>query len=141
MRRAPILLALVALLLAACGEPLSREKFIRSNGSGEYFFPVQMSDSTASYDISFYTKIDKVVMRPDTLASFPMQLVWRSPSRRYFSETVYYPAHSLRVCYRRDLVPSEPGDWTLSVTISPEPAGLRGLGLVVEKKKHYGDAE
>ena len=135
MRFSPTVLALAALLLAACSEPASCERFLRSDGTGEYSVPVVMNDSTATYDVSFYTAIDKTVMRPDPLASFPMQLVWRSPSGRYFSESVYYPADSLRVCYRRGLVPSEPGEWTLAVTIAPEPSGLRGMGLIVETKR------
>ena len=122
-----------ALLLAACGEPPSREMFIRSDGTGEYSFPMELSDSTAAYDISFYTVIDRPVMAPDTLRSFPMQLIWRSPSGRYFSETVHYPADSVRVCYRRGLVPSETGSWTLSVSDAPEPDGLRGMGLIVAR--------
>lgn len=104
--------------------------FIRSDGSGEYVFPLQLSDTLAAYDISFYTVIDRPVFRADTIVSFPMQVVWRSPSGRYFSETVYYPADSVKVRYRSGVIPSEEGDWTLSVTLDPEPGGLRGLGVI-----------
>jgi len=123
-----------AVLLAACGRPLSREQFVRSDGSGEYSFALELADSLALYDISFYTAIDRPLFRQDTLTSFPMQIIWRSPSSRYFSETVYYPADSVRVRYRSGLVPSEAGEWTLSVSLAPEPQGLRGLGVIVRER-------
>lgn len=133
MRGALMALACAAIMLSACSEPLSRERFIRSDGTGEYAFTVDFSDSTAVYDLSFYTRIDKQLMQPDTLGSFPMKLLWRSPSGLFFSETVYYPADSVKVFYRRGLEPAESGTWELQVSIPDEPTGLRGMGLVVAK--------
>ena len=135
MRRALMAMACACMLLAACREPVSRERFIMADGSGEYAFDVEFNDSLALYDLSFYTAIDKPLAAPDTLGSFPMKLLWRSPSGLFFSETVYYPADSARVFYRRGLKPSETGLWSLELTISPEPAGLRGMGLVVARKQ------
>lgn len=133
MRGALVAAACSVMLIAACGEPSSRELFIRSDGSGEYTFAVEMTDSAATYDLSFYTAIDHPLMQPDTLGSFRMKLLWRSPSGRYFSETVYYPADSAAVRYRSGLVPAENGSWELQVSISPEPPGMRGMGLVVAR--------
>jgi len=133
MRPLPLAL-LLALLLTACGQPAAREYFQRSAGDGEYSFDFEMSDSLAAYDISFYAAFDRPLFKSDTLASFPLQVVWRSPSGRFFSETVYYPAALERAPYRSDVVPSELGSWNISVTIYPEPEGLRGLGLVCAKK-------
>ncbi|MBP5381930.1 MAG: hypothetical protein J6Y45_01105 [Bacteroidales bacterium] len=131
MRR---LLPLVLLLmLSACARPNSYEQFVRSDGTGEYSFTLDFADTLQGCDISFYTAIDRPLLR-DTLVSFPLKVVWRAPSGRYFSETVYYPADSIRVLYRSGLVPSEAGDWTLSVSINPEPAGLRGLGIICSRK-------
>lgn len=130
------LLALIAfaVLAVGCREPQSREYFIRSDRSGEYNFELSLTDSLSSYDVSFYTAIDKPLFRRDTLVSFPMQVVWRSPSGRYFSETVYYPVAEMRVLYRSGLVPSEYGTWSISVTLPEEPPRLRGLGIICGKK-------
>ena len=128
------IIALTTLLLAACAEPSSREQFIRSDGSGEYSFPVEMNDSSAVYDLSFYTVIDKPLLRSDTLGFIPMKLLWRSPSGMYMSEKVFYPADSLLVCYRRNLEPVDTGTWILEVSVENEPEGMRGLGLIVAKK-------
>ena len=125
--------AVFLLLLASCSRPQSREYFQRSDGSGEYSFDIEMSDSLTAYDISFYTAIDRPLFSRDTLTSFPLQIVWRSPSGRYFSETVYYPVGLARVPYRTGLVPSEPGIWNIAVTLPSEPRLLRGLGIVCRR--------
>lgn len=125
---------LAAALFAACAPPPSSEVFLRSDGTGEYSFPADLSDTLSTYDISFYTVIDRPALSGrDTLVSFPMHVVWRSPSGRFFSETVYYPADKSRVLYRKGLVPGEAGEWTVTVSMDPEPQGMRGLGLEIDK--------
>ena len=136
MRPIPVFYVLALVLLAACSRPSSREYFLRSDGTGEYSFDIEMPDSLAAYDISFYAALDRPVFKRDTLTSFPLQVVWRSPSGRFFSETVYYPASQARALYRSSVVPSETGGWNISVTINPEPEGFRGLGLVCAKSDH-----
>ena len=131
MRR--LLLVAVVLAAAACARPGSYEQFVRSDGSGEYSFSLDFADTLQACDISFYTAIDHPLLK-DTLVSFPLKVVWRAPSGRYFSETVYYPADSVRVRYRSGLVPSEAGEWTLSVSIEKEPRGLRGLGVICSER-------
>ena len=133
MRRLAVICCAL-LLLASCGRPQGREFFQRVNPEGEYSFDIDLVDSLASYDISFYTAIDKPLFRRDTLVSFPLQVVWRSPSGRYFSETVYYPAAEHRVLYRSNVVPSELGSWNIAVTIPSQPPRLRGLGLAWKRR-------
>lgn len=126
--------ACALLLLASCGRPQGREYFQLANDEGEYSFDIDLSDSLASYDISFYTEIDRPLWGRDTLVCFPLQVVWRSPAGRYFSETVYYPAAESRVLYRSDVVPTELGSWNISVTIPDQPRRLRGLGIIYRRK-------
>ena len=120
-------------LLSGCAQPSSFEQFIRSDKSGEYTFTLNLADTLSAYDLSFFTAIDRPMLK-DTLTSFPLKVVWRSPSGRYLSETVYYPADSLRVRYRSGIIPSEEGDWTLTVSLDPEPRGLRGLGIICARR-------
>lgn len=133
MRTRGLLLALL-LLAVSCTQPRSHEYFLKSDGSGEYSFTLEMTDTLQGYDISFFTSIDRPLLRPDTLNCFPLQVVWRAPSGRYFTETVYYPADSVRVRYRSALVPAEAGLWTLSVGVAPEPRGFRGLGVICARR-------
>ena len=134
MPRRIVLAIACVLLLASCGQPQSREYFLRANAEGEYSFDIDLADSLSSYDISFYTAIDRPLFRRDTTVSFPLQVVWRSPSGRYFSETVYYPAAEHRVLYRSGVVPTELGPWNISVTLPSQPRRLRGLGLVCRRR-------
>lgn len=133
MRLTLAVLFSAAVLLVSCREPSSHETFLRSDGSGEYAYDVEFKDSAAHYDLSFFSAIDRPVTAPDTVVSFPLDIVWRSPSGLFFSETVYYPAKERRVLYRSGVVPGETGVWHLSVSLGQEPTGLRGLGLIVEK--------
>ena len=137
MRRL-LCLIIAAGLLCSCAQPSSYEHFIRSDKSGEYSFTLDMSDTLAAYDLSFFSVIDSPLLHRDTLVSFPLNVVWRSPSGRYFSETVYYPADSVRVRYRSGVVPSEGGEWSLQVSITPEPVGFRGLGVICSKSVRAG---
>lgn len=83
MRR-PLSLIALAVLLTCCAQPSSYEQFVRSDKSGEYSFTLDMSDTLAAYDLAFYTLIDRPLFQRDTLVSFPLNVVWRSPSGRYF---------------------------------------------------------
>ena len=52
MRRL-LCLIIAAGLLFSCAQPSSYEHFRRSDKSGEYSFTLDMSDTLASYDLSF----------------------------------------------------------------------------------------
>ena len=130
------------LLVAAvsCREPLVRDCFIK--GSGPYAFTVEMGDTTAAYDFTLYTRVDGDT---DGRQSLPMDLRWCSPSDSLYCETVYLPLQgkrtegSLQVYapYREDVRPYEAGTWTLTLSIpdSASLSGMRGMGLLVTRRK------
>ncbi len=120
---------------------MSMEKFVE--GEGPFTFFVDMSDSTATYDIDFYTRIDAPADSLQKLTAMPLQVTWTSPSFHAFREDVYMPvagqsvffSRQIRVPYRTGVRPEEPGAWTLAVRVTDAPEGLRGMGLIVEKKR------
>jgi|GEM_PF-945525 len=143
MRKA--LLAVLPVLLAAlsCREPLSSERFVR--GEGPFTFPVDMTDTAAAYDFDFYTRVDA---RPDEivrLGEVPVVVRWHSPADSLYDETVYLPlqgrtsffTRDVRAAYRADVRPYEAGLWTVTVSLPDTVSvpGLRGLGLVVTKRR------
>lgn len=139
----PAIIAVLVLLAAAlsCREPLSFEKFIR--GDGPYEFEVKMSDTSAVYDFSFYTCIDKPEGRAQA-GCIMLDAIWISPSGAEASESVALPlsegkndffTRQIRVPYREGMAPVEAGDWKLHITPGTVPDGWRGLGLIVEKKR------
>ena len=127
-------LFLIALLIlaASCRQPVSVERFLR--GTGPYEFAVDFSDSTATWNLDLYSRVDAL----EAPAEMPLELAWTSPSEAVFTETVYLPfstgtsffSHEALSPYRSDVVPSERGVWTLVITVPEPPKGLRGMGLV-----------
>ena len=114
---------------AACTRPVSEEQYVFDDGSGQFDFQVDMSDSLCVYDLSFYTRLESRQSPP----GFPIRVYLISPSGKRFSESLFYDASAaLVVPYRSDLSPVEPGVWTLSVRARAE--GLKGMGLICTKK-------
>ena len=138
-RQGAIIILLCA--IAGCREPMSVEKFVE--GEGPYTFFVDMGDSTAAYDFDFYTRIDAPADSLLKMTALPLQVTWTSPTFHVFREDVYMPlegritafSRQVRVPYRADVRPEEPGPWTILVRVTAPPQGLRGMGLVVEKKR------
>ena len=128
MRKFLPLFFLLALL--SCKEPLSREYFVP--GEGPYEFSVSMTDTSAVYDLDFYTRVDAMAFPPETA----LEITWTAPSDSVFRETVYLPLSAeVYAPYRKACVPSEYGVWKLTVAV-PEAKFIgefRGLGLVVKR--------
>ncbi len=131
LRRAFILCVGVLLLFgaAACTRPVSTEQFVFDDGSGQFDFELDMSDSLCTYDLSFYTRLESRLSPP----GFPIRVYLTSPSGVGYSETLFYDASaSLVVPYREALEPVEYGLWQLSVRARAE--GLRGMGLICSRR-------
>ena len=84
--------------------------FEKTDSLGCYNFELEMNDSTAFYDLSFYSRIDCTRSQFCQIREFPLEVTMVSPS------AVEY------------------GVWKMSVKV-PDIKGMRGLGLVVEKKQ------
>ena len=121
---------------------MSVEKFVK--GEGPYTFFVEMSDSTASYDFDFYTRVDAPLETLRKMTALPLQVTWTSPSFHVFREDVYLPmegktslfSRQVRAPYRAGVRPAEWGQWQVVVRVPDAPEGLCGMGLVVERKKY-----
>ena len=127
----PLVLGLALLLLgaAACSRPSSVEQYVYDDGTGQFDFTVDLSDSLCVYDLSFYTRLESRLAPP----GFPVRIYWTSPSGESFAESLFYDAsNGLIVPYRADLQPLEFGVWQLSVRARAE--GLVGMGLICTKK-------
>ena len=133
---------LVLLLAFACREPSSVEQFIAA--PGPYEFQVEMTDTTVSYDFSFYTRLDGYPSELQAAHELPLRITWVSPSDTVFTENVFMPlkgqstlfSRQVLQPYRTNVRPVQPGLWTLTVTV-PYSGGrelLRGLGLTVSQK-------
>lgn len=123
----------MVLLLAACEEPSSVETFIP--GDGPYEFTLDMTDTTAVYNLDLYTRVDVSAMQ-EIPADMPLLIQWESPSDSLLREKVYLPLSAeVYEPYRGGVSPVEAGVWTLTVYAPSAPEGLRGMGLVLTKVK------
>ena len=129
---------LFALLMLAGCRPASYEQFVRADqaSGGEYVFNLDLSDSTASYDISLYTRVDSGIMKAeDPSHSLGLEIRWVADST-FLCETVYVPyggragSNSL---YRSGVRPDPAGEWRVLVRPLDAPAGLRGIGIICKR--------
>jgi len=144
-----VLVLAVFAAAAACSRPDSTEQFVgieHRENNGLYRFTVDMSDSLATYDLTFYSRIDEGRPRMASATDFPLSITWTAPSGQRFSETVFFAIHDnargssfyssqYRKPYRSGLVPVEPGIWEMTVQVNygRDIPGMRGLGLICKK--------
>lgn len=137
-------------VMAGCSRPDSYEEFVRiedKTADGLYHFPLDLSDSTAVYDVSFFSRIDCTRLRLASIEDFPMTVLWTSPSGVKYSEKVFFPvssyagssgfySHQYRIPYRTGIVPERKGVWDMAVRIESDRyiPGFRGLGVVCKKR-------
>ena len=75
-------IAIFAIMLLVGCRPASYEQFIRADQAqdGEYVFALDLSDSTATYDLSLYTRVDPALMAAATpSAELALQVCWLAP--------------------------------------------------------------
>ena len=136
MREALGMIAAAAFVLSlcCCSRPTEMEVFVKSADAvgGVYSFELPLEDSLATYDLSFYTRVDAPVgHRPQ--GSVALDVRWESPSGETADETVHMDASKQIEAYRSGVSPLEPGVWTLKVQVVNPPEGLRGLGVVCKE--------
>jgi len=116
---APILL--MSVMLCSCGRPASYEEFIRCDEApgGIYSFSLDIPDTLASYDLSFYTSsMDEALQ---------LEISWGS-----LRETVWFPQHKDRALYRSGIRPG--ARMELRIKAIDPPKRFRGLGIILEQK-------
>ena len=141
MKRLAAHIAVIATLsvaFASCSKPAVSESFVSIEDRdviGSYVFDMDLCDSLAAYDLYLYTRVDQ---RPSELAAqedMELRVRWISPQGERYEEQVYFPVREkTKALYRSDFVPVEPGIWKLELSVRDEVEGLRGMGLVLERK-------
>jgi len=133
----------------SCSRPASVEQFVsvdKREANGLYSFSLDLSDSLATYDISFYSRIDASRLKISHTRDFSLMVTWTAPSGQKYRETVYFGVFDESAGsnsfssqyvkpYRTGLVPVEYGVWEMNVLVNSgaEVPGLRGLGVVCKK--------
>lgn len=138
-----LLLPSAALLtaLAGCAEPRSLEQYLPAEqGRSAYSFPLDLSDTAATYALAFYGRIDTEREVLDTLASFPLEVCFTAPDSTRYGETVVVPLRRedpltarFHIPYRSNLRPVIPGTWELRLKAPESLSGLQGFGIILSR--------
>lgn len=130
-RHSLIVVAALSLLACACGKPSSYEQFVRRAAApdGVYRFELDFSDSTALYDLSFYSP----AVEKDTMLA--LDVVWSYPDADSLKERVYLPIRGKDAIepYRSGASPSPAGSWELSVQVENQPEDFLGIGIICKR--------
>ncbi len=141
-----------ALLMAvvSCSRPSSYEPFVvreKAEYGDTYIFNLDLSDSTASYGLDFYTRLQRPAFGTFPADSISLDLRWISPSDSVIlSDTTFIrvaqPVDSSY--YSRDFISGycerlslpEHGIWRLKARVLNDSEAIRGLGVIFTRMEN-----
>ena len=141
-----LLIIILASVLASCSRPSSYEPFVmkeKAEYGDTYPFVLDLSDTTVSYSLAFYTRLERAAFGEFPEEDIILDLRWFSPSDSIFADTtvirVGVPLDS--AYYSRDFVSNyrdpfslpEKGEWRLKAKVVNDAHSLRGLGLILKR--------
>lgn len=135
--RSVFLLCALLLCSFSCSEPAAYEHFEKGTETHEFTLP--LTDTTAFYDLYFYTRVDRVASLPDSVCSMRLDVDWYAPQMPdsvVFSESVYLPyqfGKGEMEPYRTRMALRPAGEWTVKVNVPRQPEGYRGIGMICKK--------
>jgi len=136
---------LILTLMAAisCSRPSSYEPFMvreKAEYGDTYSFNLDLSDSTLTYSLDFYTRLGRRAFSAYSADSLELGIRWVSPSDSSFFEYLTlrmdepvdssYYSRDFIFPFRDTLKLPEWGQWRLRVQVRNNPDGLRGLGII-----------
>ena len=142
----PALVLLMA--VASCSRPSSYEPFIvreKAEYGDTYNFNLDMSDSTVSYALAFYTRLERQAFQVFPSDSVSLDLRWISPSDSVIlSDTTFirvgeavdssYYSKDYVVGYSDALDLPERGVWRLKAKVLNDSEEIRGIGIIFTRK-------
>ena len=85
-----LLIIILASVLASCSRPSSYEPFVmkeKAEYGDTYPFVLDLSDSTVSYSLAFYTRLERAAFGKFSNEDIILDLRWFSPSDSIFADT------------------------------------------------------
>ncbi|MBQ8062146.1 MAG: hypothetical protein IJ205_09465 [Bacteroidales bacterium] len=144
--RGRLLIIIIAAVLASCSRPSSYEPFVmkeKAEYGDTYPFVLDLSDTTVSYSLDFYTRLERPAFGEFPDENLVLDLRWFSPSDSIFADTTFikvghpldsaYYSRDFITTYRDPLSLPESGEWRLKVKVVNDAQSLRGLGLVLKR--------
>lgn len=147
MRNCFLAMALV-MAVASCSRPSSYEPFIvreKAEYGDTYNFTLDMSDSTAAYGLSFFTRLERQAFEDFPSDSISLDLRWIATlDSVIFSDTTFilvgspvdssYFSRDFVSVYKETLDLPACGEWRLKARILNDSEEIRGLGVIFTRK-------
>ena len=137
---------ILALMAVCCSRPSSYEPFVireKAEYGDTYPFSLDLSDSTVSYSLDFYTRLERLPFGDYPSENIVLDLRWISPDDSILVDTAYinisHPVDS--AYYSRDFISSysdaldlpSSGEWRLNAKVVNDSQVLRGLGIILKR--------
>lgn len=146
--RSPFLALVLLAVAASCSRPSSYEPFVFREDAeygDTYNFSLDLSDSTASYSLDFFTRLDRPAFGDFRSDSVSLDLRWISPSDSVIlSDTTFirvgqavdssYYSKDYVVGYKDVLNLPERGVWRLKAKVMNDSEAIRGIGVILTRK-------
>lgn len=142
----------LALMMAvvSCSRPYSYEPFVireKAEYGDTYIFNLDLSDSTVTYGLDFYTRLERPAFGEFPSDSISLDLRWISPSDSVMiSDTTFirvecpvdssYYNKDFVSLYKERLSLPEHGLWRLKARVLNGSESLRGLGVIFTRKEN-----
>ena len=147
MRNCLIALTILSVVVS-CAQPSSYEPFVlreKAEYGDTYTFTLDFSDSTATYGLDFYTRLERSAFGEFMSDSISLALRWIAPSDSVMiPDTTFIPvAHAMdssyyfrdfMVRYMKPLHLPESGKWRLKARVLNDSWMIRGLGVIFTRK-------
>lgn len=146
--RSPFLTLVLLVAVASCSRPSSYEPFVVREDAeygDTYNFNLDLSDSTVTYSLDFYTRIERPAFGAFPPDSVSLDLRWISPSDSVIlSDTTFisvgqavdssYYSKDYIVRYKEVLDLPENGRWRLKARVLNDSDAIRGIGVILTRK-------
>lgn len=136
--------------MVSCARPSSYEPFVvreKAEYGDTYIFNLDLSDSTVSYGLDFYTRLERPAFGTFPADSISLDLRWISPSDSLIlSDTTFirvaqpvgssYYSRDFITDYKPVLNLPEHGMWRLKARVLNDSEAIRGLGVIFTRKEN-----
>ena len=143
-----VLIALFAAVAFSFSRPPSDEPFVRRENAeygDTYEFLLDMADSTITYGLDFYTRLERKSFGTFPEDSLVLALRWIAPSDSNYVDTLvvslrqadgnaYYTKDIIYPFKERLAIP-EHGQWRLKARVLNDAESVRGLGVIFKRNQ------
>lgn len=144
--RKVVIIVLFAAVAFSCARPSSNEPFVireKAEYGDTYSFLLDMADSTISYGLDFYARLERKAFGTFPDDSIVLALRWIAPSDSNYVDTLVMPVRKdygsayftkdVECPFKERLDIPEYGQWRLKARVLNEASSVRGLGIIFKR--------